>query len=175
VSKIWWSVFTKRLHFPHHAHASRDIELIVTASGLNEQIMCLALQDFAGVAEHVNRDPLHFGLLALKSASWIYIPTNYDEKWEIYMNQDSLITGECVSRRMRSCADNANRRTGALSVFGELFNIAGMFSAGTTLGRTQNTRGCFRQRDSGRTSGRELDHQDLVSGCCVSRQIHLFG
>jgi hypothetical protein len=71
--------------------------VIVTASGLHDQIMWLALQDFAGVAEHVNRDPLHFGLLALKSASWIYIPTHYDEKWEVYMNQDPLITGKFLA------------------------------------------------------------------------------
>jgi hypothetical protein len=62
--------------------------VIITASGLNEQIMWLALQDFAGVAEHVNQDPLHFGLLALKSAAWIYIPTHYDEESNIYLNQD---------------------------------------------------------------------------------------
>jgi hypothetical protein len=68
--------------------------IIITASGLNEQIMWLALQDFAGVAEHVNEDPLHFGLKALESSSWIYIPTNYDEKWNIYLNQDPVEAGE---------------------------------------------------------------------------------
>jgi hypothetical protein len=70
-----------------HYIAKRET-VIVTASGLNEQIMWLALQDFAGVAEHVNQDPLHFGLLALKSAAWIYIPTHYDEESNIYLNQD---------------------------------------------------------------------------------------
>lgn len=65
---------------------------IVIPPGLDEHVLWLSLQDFAGVAEHVNRDPLYFGVKALESVSWIYIPTNYDEKWEIYINQNADVT-----------------------------------------------------------------------------------
>lgn len=75
-----------------HYIASRDT-VIVTASGLTEQVMWLALQDFAGVAEHISADPLHFGLKALESASWVYVPTNADEKWNIYLDRDPIRAG----------------------------------------------------------------------------------
>jgi hypothetical protein len=75
------------LHF-----VQNDPAVIVTASGLDERLMWLALQDFAEVAEHVNRDPLHFGMKALETVSWIYIPMSDDGKREIYLNNDPAVT-----------------------------------------------------------------------------------
>jgi hypothetical protein len=75
------------LHF-----VQNDPAVIVTAPGLNERFMWLALQVFAEVAEHVNQDPLHFGLKALETVSWIYIPKSDDGKREIYMNNDPAVT-----------------------------------------------------------------------------------
>jgi hypothetical protein len=65
---------------------------IVTGSGLDEKVAWLALQDFAGVADFVNRDRLSFGIKALESVPWIYIPPHDDERWEIYINQDPQVT-----------------------------------------------------------------------------------
>lgn len=75
------------LHFVHN-----DRAVIVTAPGLDERFMWLALQDFGDVAEHVNQDTLHFGLKALETVSWIYIPMSDDGKREIYVNNDPAVT-----------------------------------------------------------------------------------
>jgi len=75
------------LHF-----VQNDPTVIVTAPGLDERFMWLALQDFADVAEHVNQDPLYFGLKALETVSWVYIPMSDDAKREIYVNNDPAIT-----------------------------------------------------------------------------------
>lgn len=66
--------------------------VIVTAPGLDERLMWLALQDFGGVANHVNQDPFDFGLQALKTASWIYVPRHDDQGWEAYINRDPAET-----------------------------------------------------------------------------------
>ena len=71
--------------------------IIVTASGLDEKVAWLALQDFAGVADRVNRDRLSFGLKALESVPWVYIPRHDDERWEIYVNRDPQITEHLLS------------------------------------------------------------------------------
>lgn len=66
--------------------------IIVTAPNLNQRVMWLAIQDFAHVADHVTQDPLYFGLKALESAAWIYVPPSADEKCEIYLNQNPEVT-----------------------------------------------------------------------------------
>ena len=73
-------------------YAGRCDTIIITTSDLDERVAWLALQDFAEVAERVNHDPLYFALKALETASWIYVPTNYDEKWDIYINHDPTVT-----------------------------------------------------------------------------------
>jgi hypothetical protein len=78
--------------------AGRSI-IIVTASDLDERLMWLALQDFAEIADTVNQDPLYFGLKALESASWVYIPMNTDEKWEIYINKDPAVTTQFLQSK----------------------------------------------------------------------------
>jgi hypothetical protein len=75
------------LHF-----IQNDLAVIVTAPGLDERFMWLALQDFGDVAEHVNQDTLHFGLKALETVSWVYIPMSDDGKREIYVNNDPAVT-----------------------------------------------------------------------------------
>jgi len=75
------------LHFMQN-----DPAVIVTAAGLDERVMWLALQDFGDVAEHVNQDTLHFGLKALETVSWVYIPMSDDGKREIYVNNDPAVT-----------------------------------------------------------------------------------
>lgn len=75
------------LHF-----VQNDPSVIVTAPGLDERFMWLALQDFGDVAEHVNQDTLYFGLKALETVSWIYIPMSDDGKREIYVNNDPAVT-----------------------------------------------------------------------------------
>jgi len=69
-----------------------DPSVIVTAPGLDERLMWLALQDFAEVADHVNQDTLHFGLKALETVSWVYIPMSDDGRREIYVNNDPVVT-----------------------------------------------------------------------------------
>ena len=75
------------LHF-----VQNDRAVIVTSPGLDERFMWLAVQDFGDVAEHVFQDTLHFGLKALETVSWIYIPMNDDHKREIYVNNDPSVT-----------------------------------------------------------------------------------
>jgi hypothetical protein len=83
------------LHF-----VQNDPAVIVTAQGLDERFMWLALQDFGDVAEHVNQDTLHFGLKALETVSWVYIPMSDDGKREIYVNNDPAVT-----TRFTGCAE----------------------------------------------------------------------
>ena len=75
------------LHF-----VQNDPAVIVTAQGLDERFMWLTLQDFGDVAEHVNQDTLHFGLKALETVSWVYIPMSDDGKREIYVNNEPAVT-----------------------------------------------------------------------------------
>lgn len=72
---------------------------IVTGSGLDEKFAWLALQDFAGAADFVNRDRLSFGIKALESVPWIYIPQHHDERWEIYINQDPQVTERLLTSK----------------------------------------------------------------------------
>jgi len=88
VLRRWVRILDKHAlaeYVPNHA-------TIVTGSGLDEKVAWLALQDYAGVADFVNRDRLSFGIKALESVPWIYIPPHDDERWEIYVNEDSQIT-----------------------------------------------------------------------------------
>jgi|GEM_PF-5916324 len=89
VLRRWMRVWDEAalLHF-----IQNDPAVIVTAPGLDERFMWLALQDFGGVAEYVNQDTLHFGLKALETVSWIYIPMSDDGKREIYVNNDPAVT-----------------------------------------------------------------------------------
>jgi hypothetical protein len=89
ILRRWIRVWDEQalLHF-----VQNDPAVIVTASGLDERFMWLALQDFGDVAEHVNQDTLHFGLKALETASWVYIPMSDDGKLEIYANNDPAVT-----------------------------------------------------------------------------------
>src|SRR5262249_41669018 len=66
--------------------------VIVTGPDLDPRVMWLAVQDFTRVADYVTQDPLYFGLKALESAAWIYIPANSDDKCEVYLNQDAELT-----------------------------------------------------------------------------------
>jgi hypothetical protein len=79
-------------------YVTRRDRVLFTAPGLDERVMWLALQDYADIAESVNQDPLQFGLKALESTSWIYIPMNDDDKWDIYMNREPA----AVSRFLES-------------------------------------------------------------------------
>ena len=71
--------------------ACRD-RVFVSASDVDQRVMWLALQDYADIAESINQDPLYFGLKAFESASWIYVPLNDDDRWEIYINHEPLVT-----------------------------------------------------------------------------------
>jgi hypothetical protein len=65
---------------------------ITVAPDTDEKVLWLAIQDFAGVAQEVNVDPLAYGLKAMQSASWIYIPRRGDIPWQLYLNQDAKAT-----------------------------------------------------------------------------------
>jgi hypothetical protein len=57
--------------------------------------MKYALESFEGV----RRDPLHFGIKALESASWIYIPGTEREKLEVYVNNDPAVTTNLLQNK----------------------------------------------------------------------------
>lgn len=83
---------------------------IITAPGLDEKVSWLALQDYAGVADHVNRDRLSFGLKALESVPWIYIPRHDDEMWEIYINRDPAVTSRLLQSEKLTLASHFSHR-----------------------------------------------------------------
>jgi hypothetical protein len=83
---------------------------IITAPDLNEKVSWLALQDFGGVADHVNKDRLAFGLKALESVSWIYIPKHDDERWEIYINRDPAVTTRLFQSEVLTLAPHFSHR-----------------------------------------------------------------
>jgi hypothetical protein len=68
---------------------------IITAPDLDESHMRHALESFEGVS----RDALHFGIKALGSASWIYIPGTEREKLEVYVNKDPDVTTSLLQNK----------------------------------------------------------------------------
>jgi hypothetical protein len=92
-----------------HYVASRD-RVIFTAPGVDDRLMWLALQDYGDIAEGINQDPLQFAMKALESASWIYVPMNDDDKWNIYINQDPAVTSRFLeSEELTSAAHFLHR------------------------------------------------------------------
>ena len=85
------------------AHYLKKRTAIVTAPGLDERLLWLALQDFAEVANFVNEDRLYFGRKALETASWIYIPRHDDQGWEIYINRDQAMTTRFLEGGRLTC------------------------------------------------------------------------
>lgn len=80
------------LHYTEH-HST----ILITSVGLDERIQWLATQDFAGVSRTITADPLYFGLKALESVSWIYLPSDNHDRYEIYINHDPAVTTQLLT------------------------------------------------------------------------------
>jgi hypothetical protein len=61
---------------------------IITSDDLPPSLMQSGLDNF----DEVRIDPLRFGLSALSSSSWIYIPQTERDKLETFISQDPLVT-----------------------------------------------------------------------------------
>jgi hypothetical protein len=75
---------------------------LVTAGDLDDRWMRESLGHFAQIFAYISGDPLYFGLRALQSASWIYIPETGREHWEIYINNDPAVTSRLLHRAART-------------------------------------------------------------------------
>jgi hypothetical protein len=87
-------------------HAVDPFTMIVTAPNLDKSDLSHAMQHF----ESIKRDPLRFGVRALRSAAWIYVPGTERSKSEIYVNNDATVTTKVFqNKRLLSSSFFAHR------------------------------------------------------------------